>query len=380
MGRLEKLGRKGVRIPAAALARLGASARAHARKRGAPPGTLQYMGPETDEEVRLSYMVYDADQLKQDGRAPADSVSVEACLDMLDATSVSWINVDGLQDVGVIEALGRRVGLHKLVMEDILNTSQRAKIEEYADHVYLVLRMLTWDDQEDHLRDEQVSLVLGEGFVLSFQEHVGDVFEGVRERLRHGRGMIRQRGADYLTYALMDSVVDHYFTVIEKVSDHIESLEIEILEDPDPAVVERVHRLKREMLLVRRAVWPLREVVAQLYRDPLPMIQEDTRVFLRDVYDHTVQVIDTVETLRDLLGGLMDLFLTGVSNRMNEVMKVLTMIATIFIPLSFLAGVYGMNFDVMPELHVAWAYPTLLAVMVVVAVGMLFFFRRKGWL
>ena len=380
MGRLEKLGHQGVRLPAAALARLRAGARAGARKRGAPPGTLEYHGPEVDQPVRLSYLVYDQETVQEEGMAPGDSARLEVCLNQLESSRVSWINVDGLHDVSVIEALGADVGLHRLVMEDILNTSQRAKMEEYPEHIYLVLRMLDWDEQEEHLKDEQVSLVLGSTYVLSFQESTGDVFDGVRDRLRQGRGTIRQRGADYLAYALMDSVVDHYFSVIERVSDRIESLEIEILEDPEPAVVERVHRLKREMLLVRRAIWPLREVVSQLYRDSIPLVREDARVFLRDVYDHTVQVIDTVETLRDLLGGLTDLYLTGVSNRMNEVMKVLTMIATIFIPLSFLAGLYGMNFDDMPELHMSWAYPTLLGVMVVVAIGMLLFFRRKGWL
>ncbi|HSM05456.1 MAG TPA: magnesium/cobalt transporter CorA [Longimicrobiales bacterium] len=380
MGRLKRMRRRGAALPAAALARLRSGARAAAGKRGAPPGTLVYSGPEAEEPVRLSYLVYDHDELRQDGRAPADSAELEVCLRHLSGPEISWINVDGLHDVGVIEALGSQVGLHRLVMEDILHTSQRAKVEEYPDHIYLVIRMLTWDEEADHLRDEQVSLVLGKNFVLSFQERVGDVFEGVRDRLRHSRGTIRQRGPDYLAYALMDSVVDHYFSVIERVSDHIENLEIEILEDPEHEVVERVHRLKREMLLVRRAIWPLREVVSQLYRDEFDLVAPDTRVFLRDVYDHTVQVIDTVETLRDLLGGLMDLYLSGVSNRMNEVMKVLTMIATIFIPLSFLAGLYGMNFDVMPELHVAWGYPALLGVMALVAAGMVAYFRRKKWL
>jgi magnesium transporter len=216
--------------------------------------------------------------------------------------------------------------------------------------------------------------------ILTFQERSGDVFEGVRDRLRTSRGTIRNRESDYLAYALVDFMVDHYFHVIEALSDRMEALEIAVMENPDEALMRTLHHLRREMLTVRRAVWPLRDVLAQLYRGESDFVDPATRIFLRDVHDHAVQVIDTVETLRDLAGGLMELYMTGVSNRMNEVMKVLTIIATIFIPLSFLAGLYGMNFDVMPELHMPWAYPALLGIMAAVAIGMLAWFRRRGWL
>lgn len=354
-------------------------AAAAAQKRGAAPGTLIYEGPDIEEPVGLSYMTWDEDGLRERGRT-GPPASLAECLHEIHAPGTTWINVDGVHDIPVVQELGGAASLHRLVLEDILATSHRAKLEEYPHYLYVIVRMVRWNEEDESIADEQLSLVVGEGWVFSFQERRGDVFEGVRERLRHGRGLIRTRGADYLAYALMDTVVDHYFGVIEKVSDRIELLEAEVLANPEPGVVERIHRLKREMLLVRRAIWPLREVVSQLTRDPLPFVQEETRVFIRDVYDHTVQVIDTVETLRDLLGGLTDLYMSGVSNRMNEVMKVLTMIATIFIPLSFLAGVYGMNFEVMPELGFAWGYPTLLGIMAVIAAGMLVSFRRKGWL
>jgi magnesium transporter len=366
------------RLPAAALGRLRRGAAAAAQKRGAAPGTLVYAGPETGEPVGLSYLSYGQAVLRERGRSGPVPTLAE-CLGELSGPETAWINVDGVHDVALVQELGTALDLHRLVLEDLLHTSQRAKLEEYPTYLYLVVRMVRWDEERDGIVDEQVSLVIGDGWVLSLQERRGDVFEGVRERLRQGRGLIRTRGAGYLGYALVDTVVDHYFGVIEKVSDRIEVLEAEVLEDPDPAVVEQIHRLKREMLLVRRAIWPLREVVSQLAREPLPFIDDETRVFARDVYDHTVQVIDTVETLRDLLGGLTDLYMSGVSNRMNEVMKVLTMIATIFIPLSFLAGVYGMNFEVMPELGLPWGYPVLLGVMALTAAGMVVYFRRKGW-
>jgi magnesium transporter len=367
------------RLPGAALGRLRRGAAAAAQKRGAAPGTLVYVGPETGEPVGLSYLAYDQGALLEKGRT-GPTATLEECLEELRGPRTAWINVDGVHDVSLIQELGGALDLHRLVLEDILATSQRAKLEEYPSYLYLVVRMVHWDEEREGIADEQVSLVVGDRWVVSLQERRGDVFEGVRDRLRQGRGLIRSRGAGYLGYALVDTLVDHYFGVIEKVSDRIEVLEAEVLENPDPAVVERIHRLKREMLLVRRAIWPLREVVSQLARDPLPFIDDETRVFARDVYDHTVQVIDTVETLRDLLGGLTDLYMSGVSNRMNEVMKVLTMIATIFIPLSFLAGLYGMNFEVMPELSFSWGYPALLGVMALTAVGMVIYFRRKGWL
>jgi magnesium transporter len=381
MKRLRTITGAGARLPGAAIGHLRQHAKGILKKKGAAPGTMVYVGREPTDPSRLSWVRYNANGYETLGRGADDPVLTAAeCVAKLAPGHVTWINLDGIHDVDAVQTLSDAVGLHQLVKEDIVHTGQRARVEEYPEQLFLTLHMLEWDADSDTLRDEQLSLVLGADYVLTFQERRGDVFQGVRERLAAGKGTIRARGADYLAYAILDSLVDHYFGVMEAVSDRIEVLEVETLADPDPEVINRIHRLKREMLAVRRAVWPLREVLGQLYRGEIELVTEPTRVFLRDVYDHAVQVIDTVETLRDLLSGLTDLYLTGVSNRMNEVMKVLTIISTIFIPLSFLAGLYGMNFDVMPELHVPWGYPALLGTMAIVVLIMLGYFRRKGWL
>jgi magnesium transporter len=265
-------------------------------------------------------------------------------------------------------------------MEDVLSPTQRPKVEEYEDHFLVILKMLTFDDVRDELTAEQVSFVVGPHYLLSFQERPGDVFEPVRARLRDGRPRIRSRGTDYLVYAFVDAIVDNYFRILEQVGDRIEALEQAVMEDPSIDLMHRIHHLRGEVLVLRRAVWPLRETIGLMYRGEIAAITEETRIFLRDVYDHSVQVIDTAETLREVLSGALDLYMSGVSNRMNEVMKVLTIIATIFIPLSFFAGLYGMNFEYMPELGVRWAYPILLVFMGVIGGGMLWAFRRRGWL
>jgi magnesium transporter len=297
----------------------------------------------------------------------------------MEGPTVSWINADGVHDVKLVEALGHGLGLHPLVMEDILNTDQRPKVEAYGDYLYIVIKMLHFDGETREIRPEQVSLILGRHFVLSLQERPEDVFEGVRQRLRSGR-RIRLMGADYLAYSLLDAIVDNYFFLLEKFGDQVELLEEELITSPTPATLSQIHHFKREMLLLRKAVWPLREVLSSLTRDDNPLISAETRLFLRDVHDHTIHVIDNIETLRDLLAGMIDIYLSSVSNRMNEIMKVLTIMATIFIPLTFIAGVYGMNFEYMPELHWRWAYPLVLLVMIGSACGLLLFFRFRKWL
>jgi magnesium transporter len=270
--------------------------------------------------------------------------------------------------------------MHPLLVEDVLSTRQRPKQEEYEQHHYLVVRMLRFDAERIEVVEEQISVVVGPNYVVSFQESEGDVWEPVRERLRGGRGSIRQRGPDYLAYALLDAVVDGYFGVVEGIGDHLEQLESEVMQEPTRATITRIHQLKGELLIARKAVWPLRDLFNTLIRDESRLFTDNTKIFLRDAYDHSVQVIDSVETLRDLSASLVDLYLSSVSNRMNEVMKVLTIIATIFIPLTFIAGVYGMNFDYMPELHWRWAYPVVWGVMVVVAGVLLVYFRKRHWL
>lgn len=347
----------------------------HKKPPGTVPGTLIHTGVRTADSVQIRLIEYGPDIIRE-----SDFEDIAGSLDIAQAQTMSWVNVDGLHEVGVVESVGERFGIHRLVLEDILSTSQRSKVEDYGDHLFVILKMLSFDRDTDSISAEQVSLVIGETFVFSFQERRGDVFEPVRERLRQGKGRIRSRGPDYLAYALMDTIVDSYFHILEAVGDRIEELEEQVLETPTLELLERIHHLRREMLILRRAVWPLRETLGQLYRGEIPLITPETGVFLRDVHDHAVQVIDTVESLREVISGAMDLYMSGVSNRMNEVMKVLTIIATIFIPLSFFAGVYGMNFQHMPELGLRWAYPALLAFMGVTAGGMLWAFRRKGWL
>jgi magnesium transporter len=279
-----------------------------------------------------------------------------------------------------LESLGQCIGLHPLVLEDILNTEQRPKIEDYGDYLYIVVKMITYPDKADGIAVEQVSLILGQNFVISFQEGIqGDVFSPVRERIRNEKSRLRKMGADYLTYSLVDSVVDSYFAVLEELGERIEVLEEELIEQPSRNTLHTIHKLKQEMIFLRKSVWPLREVVNFMERGESPLINEGTRIFLRDVYDHTIQIIDTIETFRDMLSGMLDIYLSSISNRINEVMKVLTVIATIFMPLTFLAGVYGMNFEYMPELKWRWGYPAILLVMLAVAVSMLTYFKKKRW-
>ncbi len=344
-------------------------------KRGQPPGTLHHVGEIRPDGAGVTVFDYD------EGSCSERTVEgPEACRALRDSPTVSWINVDGLHDVERVRGLGEAFGLHPLVMEDIVNTDQRPKLEEFEGYLYLAAKMLRWDRDQDELTIEQVSLVLGPKFVLSFQERPGDVFGPIRDRLRSAKGRIRRMGPDYLAYALLDAIVDGYFDVLEHLGDRIEHLEERLLSRPEPGVLHQLHRLKREALFIRKSVWPLREVVSGLQRTESELIGGPIEPYLRDLHDHTVQVIDTTETLRDLLGGMLETYLSSVSNRMNEVMKVLTIIATIFIPLTFIAGVYGMNFKDMPELGWHWAYPAVWLLMLLVAAGMVIYFRRRRWL
>jgi magnesium transporter len=345
------------------------------KKAGLSPGSLVHIGDKKIETIKITLMNYDPENLVET-QLPA----VEASFPYRDTPPVSWINVDGLHEIEVIEKIGAHFGIHPLVLEDIVNTGQRTKAEEFENYIYIVLKMLIYDETVDHITAEQVSLILGPHFLFSFQEKEGDVFEFVRERIRKSRGRIRKSGCDYLAYALMDAVVDHYFVILEKLGDKIEFLEEQMLEKTASWMLEDIHHLKREMIFLRKQVWPLREVLNSLIKDPSELIGETTRVFLRDVYDHSIQVIDTIESFRDVLSGLSDLYLSTVSNRMNEVMKVLTVIATIFIPLTFIAGIYGMNFEFMPELKWHWAYPVLWLVLIFIAYAMISWFRKKKWL
>ena len=282
--------------------------------------------------------------------------------------------------MALFQEVGNHFGIHPLTLEDILNTGQRPKAELFPEYVYFVLKMIRYDEETYSLDTEQVSFILGRNFIITFQERPGDVMDALRDRIAQGKGRVRKRGADYLFYAIVDIIIDYYFVSLEKLSDNIEALEVKLLEEPDAASAAELHRIKRELLFLRKSVWPVREQIMSLLREEHPFITTDTVPYFRDLYDHIIQVIDTVEVFRDMLSGLLDIYLSGISNRTNDVMRVLTIIATIFIPLTFVAGIYGMNFDYMPELHFAMGYPVVLIVCGVIAVAMVTFFKRKGWL
>ena len=346
-----------------------------AARPGAAPGTLEFVGSMKQEKVRLRLIDYD-----DRGVIEREMDEIQECFPLRETPMVTWINIDGLHETDIIQRLGDAFGLHPLLLEDIVNTTQRPKLEDYGDYIYVTMKMLSFDKGTSQVHQEQLSLVLGPHWVITFQERVGDMFEPVRNRIRSGKGRIRKMGPDYLAYALMDAIVDSYFGVLEAIGERVEILEEDLLSDPSPETLQAIHKLKREAIILRRAVWPLREVVSNLDRVESTLVKKAVHPYLRDLYDHTIQIVDTIEAIRDVIGGMMDLYLSIVSNRMNEVMKVLTIIATIFIPLTFVAGIYGMNFEYMPELGWHYAYFVIWAVIAIVGLSMVLFFRRLRWL
>ncbi|MDD3627801.1 MAG: magnesium/cobalt transporter CorA [bacterium] len=344
------------------------------QKSGLPPGTMVYTGEEKTEKIKISYMDYN------DGNFNEGLIeNPDACRKYTKPDTVSWINVDGIHRTEIIEKIATCFGLHPLIMEDLVNIRQRPKLEDYGDYIYLVLRMLEFNEKDDEILSEQVSIIFGEGFVLSFQENEGDVFDIIRERIRSNKGKIRRMTSDYLVYSLIDSIIDNYFLILEKLSDKIEDLEEELLTNPSPETLLKIHQMKGAIIELRRSVWPLRELISNFQKMEKKNFSKDTAFYLRDVFDHTIQIIDTIETLRDILAGLTDIYLSTVSNRMNEVMKILTIIATIFIPLTFIVGVYGMNFKYMPELGWEYGYPMTWGIMIAVFLIMVLYFKRKKW-
>lgn len=343
------------------------------KKTGLPPGTLIHIGEHKAETVNITLFNYAG------ARCDECAVGNPAELRQPDDESVSWVDVGGVHKVEILEAFGKQFNLHPLLLEDIANTDQRPKLDDYENHFFLVTKMLTMTDRGDILV-EQVSFVIGCNYVLSFQENGTDVFRTVRDRLRGGKGRLRQNGSDYLLYALVDAIVDQYFAVLEALGERIESLQERVMADPKPDTLKDIHALKRQLLFVRRAVWPLREATNGLSRSECPFFHEPTKVFFRDVYDHVVQIVDTIETLREMVSASLEIYLSSVSFRLNAVMRVLTVITTIFMPLSFIAGIYGMNFEHMPELTWEWGYPLVLGLMGVVAAMMLIGFRQRKWL
>lgn len=343
-------------------------------KIGLPPGTLMYLGKHDQKTTKISLIDYSQEEFTEQ-----EISKVEDCFAFKDKKTVTWINIDGLNNIDIIEKLGNHFNLHYLLLEDVLNTDHRPKVEEYDDHTFITLKMLGISEDGRSIVSEQVSFVLGENWVISFQEFQGDIFNKVRERIREGVGNIRKMGSDYLLYRLLDTVVDHYFLVTEHFSDNTQALEEQVLHNPEKETLIEIQQMKKKLSDLRKAVRPLREAVSQLEKES-KLIKSKTRPYLRDVYEHVIHVNDSMENHRDILSSIMDLYMSGVSNKMNEVMKVLTIIATIFIPLTFIAGVYGMNFENMPELHWKYSYYGIWGLMILIFIVMLFYFKKKDWL
>jgi magnesium transporter len=341
---------------------------------GQPPGSLVHVGEVYSQETTLARIEYCEDRVEE--TTPDISSALASTL----PGSVLWLDVDGVHDSSVIEALGASAGIHALLLEDVMHTGERPKLDESPTSLFISLRMLRTAERAEQIDDEQVSLILGNSWVISFQERRGDVFDAVRDRIRAGRGRIRSCGPDYLFCSLIDAIVDHYFVVLERVGDRVEDVYERVVKQPTRAELDTIRLLKRELLFMRRAVWPLREVLSHLEHGEAVLLQSDTLPYFRDVYDHVIQILETIETYREMLTSLMDVYLSSIANRTNEVMKVLTIITTLFIPLSFLAGLYGMNFRFMPELEWRYSYYVVLGVMAGATAGMLVYFRRKRWL
>jgi magnesium transporter len=344
---------------------------------GMSPGNLIHVGGHRGERVVVTQLAYTA------GASDEREIDNVDAIDWTpDSSRVTWINVSGVHDTDLVERIGKRFGLHPLLLEDIVHTTQRPKTDEYPGRLYVVVKMFRQvrNDSEPEIEAEQVSVVLGPNFVLTFQETVGDVFDPVRQRIRSAKGNICNEGADYLAYALIDTIVDRYYSILEEIGDATEGIEDGLLDNPTTEALQSIYELKRALVVFRRGVWPLREAIAALERYGSDLVRPSTVPYLRDVHDHTLQVADAIDTYRDMMSGMIDLYMSSVSNRMNQVMKVLTVIATIFIPLTFVAGVYGMNFVHMPELHWKYGYAAVWLVMLLVAGGLLALFKRKGWM
>ena len=339
---------------------------------GASPGTLAISEESPPPRIRL--MSYANGNVEE-----RDVEDVNELQEVHNVDAVTWIDVQGFGDKSVIQRIGDIFQLHPLVLADVVNVPQRPKAESYDDQLLIIVRMVHVEDP-DQITMEQVSVLLGKNYLLTFQEHYGDVLDPIRHRIRTGTGRMYNHGADYLAYAIVDTIVDAYYPALEAIGDHLEELEDEVILRPGPQLVGKLHRLKSRLVHLRRGTWPQREALVALARGDYPNISEEVRVYVRDTYDHCVQTTEVVEMYREMVSDLMNTYLSSVSNRTNEVMKVLTIVATLFIPLTFLVGVYGMNFEYMPELHARWAYPLLWAIMIVVAIGMLVFFRRRGWI
>ncbi|HOO55211.1 MAG TPA: magnesium/cobalt transporter CorA [bacterium] len=345
------------------------------KKAGLPPGTLVYIGDKKDQPPRISVIDYTSENIHE-----TEMESTEKIGEYKNSASITWINVEGIHDTELIQNIGSLFDLHPLVLEDIVHTGQRPKIEDYGEYLFIVLKMFYTHHTTGEIISEQVSLVIFENCVISFQELRGDIFDPLRKRIRNAKGRIRRKGSDYLAYTIIDTVADHYFIILEGIGTIIEDIEEQLTGDPSPESLQAVRDLKKQCILMRKSIWPLREVLSSIVKEETKLINPETIKYFTDVYDHTIQVVDSVETFRDMLSGMTDLYLSSISWKTNEVMKVLTIIATVFIPLSFFAGVFGMNFTNMPELSWKWSYPVFWLVIILISAGMIFYFKKKKWL
>lgn len=342
-------------------------------KAGMPPGSIVFIGEKKSDEVKISVVQYSEEAIIQ-----KDNIRLEDLFPLAKLPSCNWIEIRGLHDTRVLENIGENLNIHPLILEDIANTEHHPKIQIFDDYIFTELKILNYEE-EGEVTSEQASFLLGGNYVVSLLERESGVFQFVKQRLLSKTGKMFRLFSDYLNYALIDSIVDHYYVIMEKLSDEIESLEERLIDNKGDDALHTIHRLKRNLLFMRKAVWPLREVVRKIEIAQSNLIHDTTNLYLKDLYDHVVQIIDTVDTQREILSEIFDIYLSSMSNKLNQIMKVLTIISTIFIPLTFLAGVYGMNFQFMPELRWVWGYPLLLIFMLAVALGMVYYFKRKKW-
>ncbi|MFX1594668.1 MAG: magnesium/cobalt transporter CorA [Promethearchaeota archaeon] len=342
---------------------------------GEPPGTLVYTGEKPIVKTKIKIIDYN----KEDYHIQED-IKIDEKLAEIKKGVIRWIDITGLADIKIIEEIGNHLDIHPLILEDILNTNQRPKFEDYEKYIFLVLKRLLWNESNEIFDSEQISILLGSNYVISFLEQESDIFNPILERIKNFKGRIRMMGADYLAYSLMDVIIDNYFLILETIGDIIEALEEDLVKNPEPAVLQSIYRLKRNSIELRKSIWPLRQVINSLQREQSDLISDELQIYLRDIYDHIFRVSELLDNYRDIIFGMIDIYLSSISNKMNDIMKVLTIISTTFIPISFLAGFYGMNFIYMPELSNRAAYPILIIVMISIFTLMLLFFRRKKWI
>ncbi|MFX1257515.1 MAG: magnesium/cobalt transporter CorA [Promethearchaeota archaeon] len=344
------------------------------KKIGLPPGTLLYMGERTIEKEKIIIIDYNEEVYQK-----SEINKIESNLKEFNDSIIRWINIYGIGQVEVIETLGKQFNLHPLLLEDVLNPQQRPKIENFTNYLFVVLKILRWSKEDKKIISEQISFVLGKNYVISFNESNNDLFNPIVERISNSKGRIRVMGADYLIYALIDVIIDNYFIIIEKIGRRLDEIEEQLIEDPKTETLYAIHQIKRELIALRKLIWPSRAVINGLQREELFMNQA-TLIYLRDLYDHIISIVDTFENYRDVISSMLEIYLSSLSNKMNQIINVLTIISTIFIPLSFLAGLYGMNFLYMPELSHPWGYPILLIVMASIAISMFLFYKKKKWI